>query len=42
MKLVYLVNILVVQKVVIFLEHLKNVKKITCLKNGPKRAIPSN
>jgi hypothetical protein len=27
MKLLYLVNILVVQKVVNFLEHLKNVKK---------------
>jgi hypothetical protein len=42
----YLLYILVVHNVVIFLDHLKNVKKITYLKKDhlglPERAIPSN
>jgi hypothetical protein len=33
----YLVYILVVHNVVNFVDHLKNVEKITCLKNGPFR-----
>jgi hypothetical protein len=42
----YLLYILVVHNVVIFLDHLKNVEKITYLKKEhlglPERAIPSN
>jgi hypothetical protein len=42
----YLLYILVVHNVVIFLDHLKNVKKITYLKKDhvglPERAIPSH
>jgi hypothetical protein len=42
----YLLYILIVHNVVIFLDHLKNVEKITYLKKDhlglPERAIPSN
>jgi hypothetical protein len=42
----YLLYILVVHNVVNFLDHLKNVEKITYLKKDhlglPERAIPSN
>jgi hypothetical protein len=46
LKFMYLLYILVVHNVIIFLDHLKNIEKITYLKKDhlglPERAIPSN